>query len=355
MPTNRLDMEPLGECDDHVRDRRALVLALVVREHVRAAMPVSSSNLVKRYRPGVSAATLRSDMAALEKAGLLTHPHTSAGRVPTVAGYRYFVEHLMEQGGLGEDDQRTIRHQFHQAGLEPERWMRLSAAIVANRSGMAGLVAAPRKGEARACRIDMIDLADDNVQLIAVLDDGQVRYARWRPTQPTSQEELDRICERVNRALIEDGDIGDASAALMDGSATGDGEALRVATELVRRVHRAGAPRLYHAGLSQVLGAPEFAESAKLRDIVELLEHGHGLDMVFDGIPPDGVHVIFGGEPPLEAAPQVTLVISRFGPMSGLAGLVGVVGPPRMAYERAVPTVGFVASVMTQLLAGQPR
>lgn len=247
--------------DSALTERRALILALVVREHVKHAQPVSSGALVDGYDLGVSAATVRSELAALEEAGMLTHPHTSAGRLPTVAGYRYFVERLMESAGLEGEAQRTIRHQFHQAGWEPERWMRLSAAIVAQRSGIAGLVAALRE-------------------------------------------------------------------------------------------RRPDSPRLYHAGLTQILFAPEFSGSERMRGVVELLEHGRGLEPLLEDLPWEGVHVVFGGEPPLDEVPELTLVMSRFGTESAPAGILAAVGPTRMAYERAVPTVGFVADLMTELMAG---
>lgn len=250
-------------------DRRALVLALVVREHVRNAQPVASSALARRYRLGCSPATIRAEMAALEDAGLLTHPHTSAGRVPTIAGYRFFVEHLMTRAGLAEGDRRAIRRQFRHAGWEPERWMRLSAAVMARLSGAAGLVAVVPAAVARPSRLD-----DDR--------------------------------------------------------------------------------RIYHAGLAQILDEPEFADTTRLRGVVEILENGQGLAPICADLPREGVRVLLGGEPPLEDVPHITLVLARFGDDAEPGGVLGVVGPTRMAYERAVPAVGYVARLMRGLLAGQP-
>jgi transcriptional regulator of heat shock response len=239
--------------------RQAYLLGLVVRDFVRLAQPVGSETILTRHGMGVSPATVRCELARLEAAGLLTHPHTSAGRVPTVAGYRYFVEYLMSSAGLSEAQQITIRHQFHQAGADLERWMRLSATVMAHTSGAAGLVAS---------------------------EDDQA------------------------------------------------------------------SPRLYHAGLVQILDDPEFTDSARLREVVEILEHGQGLEPIMARLPRRGVQVIIGGEPPLERAPHVTLVLSRFGAASRPRGVLGVVGPMRLPYERAVPTVGFVAELMTEFIVG---
>lgn len=242
--------------DVTITERQAQILALVVREHVATAQPVASGTLVSRYGLQLSPATVRHELAALEDAGLLTHPHTSAGRVPTALGYRYFVEHLMSRARLSAPECQAIRGQFQEAEGDPERWLRLSAAVIAQTSGVAGLAASP--------------------------------------------------------------------------------------------------PRLYHAGLMQILYQPEFADSGRLRGVVAILELGEGLDVILDELPASGACVIMGGEPPLERAPHVTMVVSRFGaPRQRHSGVVGVVGPTRLSYERAVPAVNFVAQLMTQLLAGE--
>ena len=111
--------------------RQQLILGLVIREYISAVQPVGSRT-IERYGLGVSSATIRNEMAVLEEFGFVTQPHTSAGRVPTEQGYRYFVERLMRESTLSLDEQRTIRHQFHQVGVDLEQWMRLAASVLAS-------------------------------------------------------------------------------------------------------------------------------------------------------------------------------------------------------------------------------
>ncbi len=111
--------------------RRREILHAVIREHIASALPVASAELVRRYRMGVSAATVRAELAALEALGLLTHPHTSAGRVPTDLGYRYFIEALMPHPDLREDERVTLSHQFRQARPDTSEWLRLAASTLA--------------------------------------------------------------------------------------------------------------------------------------------------------------------------------------------------------------------------------
>ena len=114
--------------DTQLSERQQNILRLVVQEYIKTANPVGSHTIVTIYSLGVSSATIRNDMAVLESSGYLMQPHTSAGRVPTEAGYRYFVEKLMEQVELPTEDQRLISHQFHQTRLDLDQWLRLSAA-----------------------------------------------------------------------------------------------------------------------------------------------------------------------------------------------------------------------------------
>ncbi|MCU0509864.1 MAG: HrcA family transcriptional regulator, partial [Anaerolineae bacterium] len=112
--------------------RRQAVLGLIIRSYVERGMPVGSKTFVQSYGLDISPATIRNEMAALEDMGYLTHPHTSAGRIPTESGYRYFVEHLLGETELPLPEQHMIRHQFHQAQLELDQWVRLAVAVLAH-------------------------------------------------------------------------------------------------------------------------------------------------------------------------------------------------------------------------------
>ena len=129
---------------DPVSERRKELLRIVVQEYVDSAQPVASQSIADKYNLGVSSATIRNDMAALERDGLLTHPHTSAGRVPTDAGYRYFVRHLVPDMELPSSERRMIRHQFHQSRREIDQWLRLSTAVLSQASNAAALATTPR-------------------------------------------------------------------------------------------------------------------------------------------------------------------------------------------------------------------
>ncbi len=335
---------------DILTPRQRRLLALVVRDHVRSAQPVASGGLLREHGLPFSAATIRHDLGLLEDLGFLSQPHTSAGRVPTVAGYRYFVEHLMERAELPAAERETIRHQFHQAGWDLERWLRLSAAVLARTCGLAALVAAEQTVDAPLRRIDLLRTDDGWVQLVGILGNGALRQLRWRPEDAVDQVQLDQLMARINARLATPARGDDAPSAVP----TLEAEVLAALDRLRQAERRREATQLFHAGLSQVLEQPEFADGGRLRDLVGLLEHGQGLEAILGHLPPSGVQVIIGGEPPLERLPHLSLVLASFGRPPAPVGLLGVVGPTRLAYDRAVPSVGYISGLVTRLMAGAP-
>ena len=180
-------------------DRQRTVLRAVVEDYVLTAVPVGSKALLGRYRLGVSPATVRSAMAELEALGLLSHPHTSAGRVPSDLGYRLYVESLMREAELDEADRLMIRHQFSQVQLTSNEWLRLAASILAGSTRSAAVVTPARSRRARFGHVQLVALADGTRLLVLVLGDGNVvqrrldrpALQRALPESDLTQEELD--------------------------------------------------------------------------------------------------------------------------------------------------------------------
>jgi|GEM_PF-806401 len=179
--------------------RQETILGLTVREYVRSASPVSSRALVDRYGLPVSSATVRNELAYLEETGHLTHPHTSAGRVPTHEGYRYFVERLLGEVELPLRERLTIVHQFHQARHNLEQWMPLAASTLAQAARGAAVVTAPQSDEARYKHLQLISTRGVGVLLVMVLQSGMVKQRMLTLAEPLSQRELAEASERLNQ------------------------------------------------------------------------------------------------------------------------------------------------------------
>src|SRR2546422_3983656 len=182
-------------------DRRQRLLRFIIDEYVSTAQPVGSNALVEKYGLPVSAATIRNEMAALEDEGYIAQPHTSAGRVPTDLGYRYYVEALMREERVPDDLRQMIRHQFHQAARELEEWARLSAAILAGRLQNAAIVTTPRSPEPRLRWLELVSVHDYLALLVVVLQEARVLQQTLSLDRPFTQEELTSIARRLNDVL----------------------------------------------------------------------------------------------------------------------------------------------------------
>src|SRR5919112_417724 len=173
-----------------VSERQRMILQLVVREYVATGRPVSSKTLVENSRIGVSSATIRNEMAALEELGYLEHLHTSGGRIPTDKGYRYFVAHLMGDFELPSSEQLTILHQFRQVELQLEQWIELAAATLARAAGNVSLVSAPIPQSPRLRHIELVSLQPRLGLVILVTTDGAVRQVMVHWPEDVDQETL---------------------------------------------------------------------------------------------------------------------------------------------------------------------
>jgi heat-inducible transcriptional repressor len=336
--------------------RSQSILRAVIEEYVETATPVGSAALVERYRMGVSSATVRNILSDLESAGLLTHPHTSAGRVPTDAGYRYFVESIADSAVLPPVEQLMIRHQFGQVQHASEQWFRLAATILAGANRTAAIVTPAKPRTAHVRRIDIVSISDRLASLIIVFREGAVRQVLVNLPQTAEQEDLTRA------AVILDGimagrSAADADRALARIDASGPiGALVQVVGQRVlaaiRDYDASPIEEVFSDGLLNVMDAPEFDRSDKLRRVFAALENRTYLGDLFDSIAGTGrVEAFIGAENGPEEMRDVALVLASYGEPSRAVGVVGVLGPTRMAYRQAIGTVRFVSGLMNELVA----
>jgi len=249
--------------------RQQAILRLVVHSYVATAQPVSSKSLIGKGMLNVSSATIRNEMAALEEMGYLTHPHTSAGRVPTDQGYRYFVEHLLGDVELPNDEQNTIRHQFHQAKLEMSQWMQLASAVLARATRSAALVTAPRIETPRIRQLTLISTQAHLVLLVLVFQGGTVRQRMLMLREPMDQAALNQAATRLN-TLYAGADARTIETHPVD-LTDFESEVVDLMLELMRDDTPAQS-EVYRDGLTEVLQEPEFVSQEGARALVNALE-----------------------------------------------------------------------------------
>ncbi|MGE5221027.1 MAG: heat-inducible transcriptional repressor HrcA [Omnitrophica WOR_2 bacterium] len=333
-------------------ERQKLILALVIHDHIETAQPVGSLRLVEHYGLDVSSATVRNELVNLTDAGYLRQPHTSAGRVPTEEGYRYFVRQLMGQTDLPDNTKRMISHQFYQAGNDVERWMRLAASVLAYQSQAASLVTAPHAERVVFKHLELIATHGRQVLMVSVFAGGDVRQQMLVLAEPVSQQQLSETATRINtqcEGMDADGlnnMIGQADALTQD--------VLKLIYEDMNSSVKSLTGEVYRDGLTNVLAKPEFAEAGAARQALRVLEERTLLDDLLSRTVQNtgvgGVQVLIGGEGTWQELKDFSMVLARYGDPRLATGTVGVLGPIRMAYGRTISTVRFVATLLSDLV-----
>lgn len=336
----------------NLTERQKLILALVIRDHIENAQPTGSKHLVEHYHLDFSSATVRNDMVALTDMGLLRQPHTSAGRVPSEDGYRYFVRQLMGHTELPAPTKNMIIHQFYQAGQDVDRWMRLAASVLAHQSQAASLVTAPHVDQAYFKHLELIGTRGRQVLMVLVLSGGEVRQQMLALAEPVTQEQLSTAAQNLNHLC--QGLNADGVQALSTPMNNLEQDILKLIQEELHRSSNALSGEVYRDGLTHVLAEPEFAEMEVARRALRILEERPLLeDLLARTVlahEMGAVQVLIGGEGTWEELRECSMVLARYG-VPGLAtGTLGVLGPIRMAYGRTISTVRFVAGLLSDLV-----
>jgi heat-inducible transcriptional repressor len=337
--------------------RSQAILRAVIEEYVTTAQPVGSQALVERYGLGVSSATVRNILAELELAGLLTHPHTSAGRMPTDAGYRFYVESIVDTAPLPPVEQLMIRHQFGQVEYASEHWFRLAATTLAGLTRSAGLATPAKPSAAHIRRVDLVAVNERMASLILVLREGAIKQAAVTldDADQVDQPTLNRVAAMLNEHLL------DATAAQAESTVARLSDAdpfqriARIVGErivhILRDYDEAAVEEIFADGLLNVMEAPEFAHSDKLRQVFTALENRGYLGELVGSLAGTGrIHVVIGAENPRAEMHDVSLVLAPYGRPGRALGVVGVLGPTRMSYPQAIGTVAFVSGLMNELV-----
>ena len=339
--------------------RKQQILRALVEEYIHSATPVASETLVRKYAMNFSSATVRHELAGLEEAHLIYQPHISAGRVPTDLGYRFFVEHLMEESALSLDEQRLIRHQFYQVQDQLDQWVRLTASVMARLLHSAAVMTSPRADVGRLKHFEVLSVTELSAHLVLVLVDGTVKQQRLLLETPIDQEELSVSSARLNKLLH--GKYAKHVEALLERYDFSRIEHL-ICTTILRILEQHGDPLgdvFYREGVVNILEQPEYSRmgpeeerSERVRKVMEVLEQNRFLPALASHLrEADGVQVLIGGENQWDDMKDVSLVVARYGQEGKIGGLLGVIGPTRMQYGRAIAVVRYMTQVMNELLA----
>lgn len=330
--------------------RKEDILRIIIGEHVATAMPVASENIARKHLLGVSAATIRNEMVGLEEEGYINQPYHSAGRIPSDKGYRYYIESLMEDAELPLAEQHLIRHQFHQVENDIEEWIRLAATALSHMVQNVAIVTWPKPIQSCFRHLELISLQEFLALLILVLKEAKLKQQMLTLIEAASQVELSAIANKLNAAYL----------GLTAPEIWGKGLKLSPLEEqvttttlgIMQAEDRQEYEEPYVEGLRRIFSQPEFSTPEKIRGIMEVLEEKNFLKTIISqALIGEGICVVVGRENREDAMRHCSVIVSRYGISGQLSGAIGVVGPTRMQYERAIPAVRCLTSIMNELLA----
>ena len=335
--------------------RKQKILGAVVRDYVETVKPLGSEELAARHQWGIKSATIRNELAELAELGLLRQPHTSAGRIPSDLGYRFYVDHLLT---AREIDEPTLSGEDTQA-LEMERLLRRTCALLTQATSYTSVATPPRPADTQVRQVFVTPAGDDRLLIVLLLSTGQMENRLFCPdadaATPVSPAEAVLLANALTESLS--GQELDTLAALTLDAPLALPPALRtlygLLTAAIRQMAQAAAEEdsVYIEGASEILRQPEFRDVAKIESVLETLQRGtlvfQTLSRVLLG--PD-VSVVIGAENHIPAMSECSFVTASYYVGTRRRGTLGVVGPTRMDYDRAVPAVGFFSRALSRTL-----
>jgi heat-inducible transcriptional repressor len=336
-------------------DRESIVLQLVIHNYILSATPVGSRVLARRHAEiGLSPATIRNTMADLEEKGLLTHPHTSAGRVPTDLGYRLYVDDLMEFKEISRREKETIIKEIESIpGKDIKQILAVTAKTLGKISSLLGVIISPRFSEGILERIDLIRVAEGKLLVIITIQSGLVKTIMLELETVLKDSEVTKAARYLNSRLVglSFHTIRSTIENRLRPLSGEEAKIIRFFIDDTDRFFQMDDPsESFMEGTMNVLSQPEFSTADRMRSIIEFVENK---DVVIHLIEKrkeqEGISITIGEENPDRIAKTLSVVTSDYR-VGTVQGTMGVIGPTRMDYSKLISLVDYTAQVVTKYL-----
>ena len=339
------------------RSRSHRILEAIILAYAESAVPVGSEFLWQNYQLGVSPATIRNDMAELETQGLITHPHTSAGRVPTDRGYRYYVDLLMEPRRLHPEDELFIESVSQFESDEPAEFLSEAAGLLSDLTKEAGVVFVPRIAQGSFRRLELIHMDQREIVGVLIASEGLVKHGVMELEESVDSEELERIERFLNQEL--------AGMPLSQVTPYLERSLLETTSAFFHLYKRAAnllrlgpffqeEPSVIFEGTPRIFEAPEFQDMSRTRRLLKALEEKQELEEILRrDLSAEEVKLHIGSENRETSLTDCTVVAAPYRLRGGVMGSIGVIGPTRMNYPRVTALVGRMAQAVTRCFQGR--
>ncbi|HEV8332634.1 MAG TPA: heat-inducible transcriptional repressor HrcA, partial [Steroidobacteraceae bacterium] len=343
---------------EEMDERKALILQAIVEQYIETAQPVGSQTVARSRRLGVSSATVRNDMTVLEREGYITQPHTSAGRIPTDKGYRFFVDTLLKYQPLENDQVAAIRNRLGALADDPKALVAAASQMLSSVTRLAGVVTLPRQSHAALSQIEFVPLSDNRVLAILVVNGREVQNRILQLERYYGADELRRASNYLNMefrgkelsAVREHlvGQLKETREHLNEMML----DAIRLAQQVVN-VPPVSAGRMEYviAGETNLMNFAELSNVEKLRRLFDAFTQQRDILHLLDqSLRAEGVQIFIGQESGYTILDDCSIVTAPYSLDQEVVGVLGVIGPTRMAYERVIPIVDITAKLLGSAL-----
>ena len=333
--------------------RQEEILTCIVQAYSQSPEPIGSKYLVENFTLNISSATVRNEMARLEEMGYIAAPHTSAGRIPTADGFRYFVRRILQTRSLSLNEQSHISERVGTLQSGMEQWMQRTAALLARTAQSASIVTPPISQTNTFKHVELISIQGRLALMVLVLNSGSVHQRMLTLAEPVAQEILAEAAKRINELCA---DLGVRQVRVRSINLPMlEREVAELAAELMERADNNIVRFIYRDGLSQLVD--NFADEAGTQQAIRVFEEHTVLNAIvgelLESLPEDDkkVHIVIAGDGRYDNLNHLSMVLSRYGNPEKMSGAIGVLGPTHINYGRAISTVQYVSNLMTDMLA----
>ncbi|MUT66647.1 heat-inducible transcriptional repressor HrcA [Paenibacillus sp. NEAU-GSW1] len=329
-------------------DRQRMILNAIVDDYIRSAEPVGSRSISKRGDVGFSPATIRNEMADLEELGFLEQPHTSAGRIPSTKGYRYYVDHLVKLNEVGEEDLTKVRSFFSEKVIQMEQVIQHAAMILSSLTNYTSILLGPETFSTSLKHFNLVPLDATSAVAIIVTNTGHVENRTIQIPSGVSMEEMEKVVNILNTKLV-----GIPLVRLKSKLYAEIGQELEryidhceeVLGVLDKALQSDDEQRIFMSGTTNMLTQPEFKDVDKVKTILDLLDETPAIMKMFSALP-SGIQVRIGTENDHEAIANCSLITASYSVDGHSLGTIGILGPTRMEYGKVISLLDVISKDM---------
>ncbi len=333
--------------------RQKMILSIIVDDYIRSAEPVGSRTISKRGDIGFSPATIRNEMSDLEEMGFLEQPHTSAGRIPSHKGYRYYVDHLIKLEDLSRHELEVLKSFFAEKIQETEQVIQQAATILSNLTNYTSIVLGPEVFSATLKHMQLVPLNDESAVAIIVTNTGHVENKVVTIPEGIPISEIEKVVSILNAKLV-GVPLFQLRSKLYNEIGSELSKYVSRYEELIRMIESVfendDDNRIFLSGTSNMLIQPEFRDVEKVKSILDLFDETHTLMRLFSSMP-EGIQVKIGTENSVDAISNCSLITATYSIEGQSLGTIGILGPTRMEYGKVISLLDHLSKDLAVMFA----